>query len=325
MSTWGSLRFQLQKGAPGIDLDLLDSYLNSRYEQVLEKAEWSGVKQHFTLLTQAAYQSATDTVTATVGSPLIVGLGANFTSQLIGSRFYIPGDAVYYTVSAVADTLDLTLERPYEGRGTDPPGTVYAASPYVFMQHIYLLATDVGTVISLLDPVTGFPLLAMSKAELDASAGPRTLVNDPTSYAMYDDSSETTPPVLHQIELFPPPLYARGIPVEYKHVAAGFDGGSTSTAPFPWVSDTVLLEGCRADIAMYRAGQNPESASAFIAIAKGHEAKYQEALASALRVEYQQRRIKTPVKMAERFTRHRLSRAGRGLNNYWGPGQGGPN
>ena len=202
MSTWGSLRFQLQKGAPGIDLDLLDSYLNSRYEQVLEKAEWSGVKQHFTLLTQAAYQSATDTVTATVGSPLIVGLGANFTSQLIGSRFYIPGDAVYYTVSAVADTLDLTLERPYEGRGTDPPGTVYAASPYVFMQHIYLLATDVGTVISLLDPVTGFPLLAMSKAELDASAGPRTLVNDPTSYAMYDDSSETTPPVLHQIELF---------------------------------------------------------------------------------------------------------------------------
>ena len=48
--------------------------------------------------------------------------------------------------------------------------------------------------------------------------------------------------------------------------------------------------------------------------AKGYEAKFQEELARLLRVEHQQRRTPAKLGMASRFTRHRLERAGRGLN-----------
>jgi len=43
------------------------------------------------------------------------------------------------------------------------------------------------------------------------------------------------------------------------------------------------------------------------------------------RLEHAQKRTKVAVHMANRFVRHRLARAGRGLNRTWGPSQGGPN
>jgi hypothetical protein len=325
--TWGQLRFQLQTSAPGVSVDLLDEFLNSRYSQVLEANDWTGVKYHYTLMTQAAYQSGADTVTLTVGNSGVAGVGTNFTAGLVGQRFYRPGDSVIYTVTAVANTLALTLDRPYEGNGTDAAGTVYTACSYVFMQNVYPLPADVRTVVTCLDPVTGFPLTPFSKDNLDMSAGPRTQVNDPASYAVYDDTDESLGLVVHQIELFPPPLQARGIVVEYLHAATGFDGSQTASSPMPWVTDPVLLYGCRADIAMYLAGQaaSPGQAAMYDRQATKYEAKFQELLKKILMEEHARRRQKTPIRMAARFNRHRMARAGRGLNNYWGPGLGGPN
>ena len=66
--TWGQLRFQLQTGAPGVPADLLDEFLNTTYEAVLEATDWQGLKYHCAVQTLAAYQSATDTVTLTSGA-----------------------------------------------------------------------------------------------------------------------------------------------------------------------------------------------------------------------------------------------------------------
>lgn len=311
-----------------MDLDLLDEYLANRYQQVLKATDWIGLKAHGTLQTQAAYQSGTDSVTFTVGSADVTGSGTTWTNAISGQRMYRPGDSVIYTVTYVSSTA-LTLDRPYEGNGMDAAGTVYTGAPYVFMQHIYALPSDAKLPVTLLDPVTGFPLSQFSKEQLDASAGPRTLVNDPTSYAIYDDSAEASPPVLHQVELFPPPIHARGIPLEYLRNPNVFDGQNTTASPLPWVSDQVLLYGCRADIAGYKAGQaadggNAGAAAAFVNIARGYETQFAGELARMLREEHAQRRKKVPVQMATRFTRHRMARAGRGLNNTWGPSQGGP-
>ena len=313
--TWGQLRLSLQTSAPGVSLDLIDEFLNVRYEQVLEHTDWSGLKYHATITTQAAYQSSTDTVTLTVGSASVAGASTNWTSARVGQKFYRPGDSVIYTVSAVGGTTALTLDRAYEGNGVDASGTVYAGSSYVFMQNVYALPADCRSVATALDPVTGFPLTRFEKDRADESWGPRTLVQDPASYAVYDDSNESSPPVVHQIEFFPPPLHARGISIEYLHSATAFDGSTTSGSPLPWVSSSVLLYGCRADIRAYLGDA---------AGAKLYEAKFQEELARMARLEHAQKRQKVAVQMANRFTRHRLERAGRGLNRTWGPGQGGP-
>jgi len=313
--TWGQLRLQLQTSAPGVSLDLLDEWLNTRYEAVLEATDWAGLKAHATIQTAAAYQSLTDTATLTVGSNAVTGVGTAWTSAITGRQFYRPGDTVIYTASYVTAT-SLLLDRGYEGNGSDAPGVVYAGSAYVTMQNVYALPGDCRSIVTVLNPVSGLPMQGMSKDGLDASVGPRTTVNDPGIYAAYDDSAETNPPVLHQIEFYPPPLRARGFAMEYLRAALGFDGGNTSGSPLPFVSNTVLLMGVRADIAIHEEK---------LAKAKGYEDKFQEELARLLRVEHQQRRTKTALKMADRFTRHRLARVDRGYGRSWGPGQGGPN
>jgi hypothetical protein len=314
--TWGQLRLQLQIFGPGVSADLLDEFLNGRYEQVLEATDWSGLKYHTTIQTLAAYQSTTDTVTFTVGSASVAGAGTAWTSAITGLKIYRPGDTVIYTATYAGST-SLTLDRPYEGNGTDAAGTAYTASPYVLMQNVYPLPSDCRSPVTVLDPNSGLPLDGLSKAQLDKSAGVRTLIGDPECYALYDDTPEGTPPVLHQIEFYPPPLRARGFPVQYTHAATGFDGGNTSGSPLPFVSTTVLLYGCRADIAAHL--ENWEGA-------KVYEAKYQEELAKLLRVEHGERRTAKPVlRMAGRFTRHRLARSARGFYSNWRGGTpGGP-
>ena len=315
--TWGQLRFQLQQSSTGLALDLLDEWLNSRYEQVLAATDWTGRKTHVTIETQAAYQSAADTVTFTVGSTAVVGSGTLWSDSLDGQQIYRPGDEVIYTVASVADGTDLALDRPYEGNGVDAAGTVYAGSAYVLMQNVYALPADCESVSSILDPVSGFPLAELNKAQMDASAGPRAILGDPGAYALYDDTSQAAgDPVLHQVEFYPPPLHARGMIVSYACAAVGFDGISVGSSPLPFVSTAVLLNGVRADIAMHQ-GRLPAAAL--------YERKFAEELGRLIMVDHMRRRGPVALGMAGRFTRHRLARVQRGLGNYWGPGQGGPN
>lgn len=307
--TWGQIRLQLQTSAPAKSLDLLDEWLNNRYKSVLEETDWQGLKAHASLQTQAAYQSAADKVSAIVGSAAVAGTGTAWTGAITGQRFYIPGTTVIYTATYVS-AIALTLDRPFEGNGIDAAGVVYAASPYVFMQNVYTLPADCDSVVTLLDPVSGIPMQPFSKDGLDASAGPRTLVDYPKSYAVYDDTPEAAPPVLHQIELYPPPLYARGIPLEYLRLANVFDGSNTTTSPLPFISSSILLAGVRADIAM-----DDEK----IPKAAGYELLFEKELARMLLVEHSQRREATALKMANRFTRHRMARAARGFQRGFGP------
>jgi hypothetical protein len=313
--TWAQFQFQLRQTSPQASLDLIEECLLARYEQVLEATDWSGLKRHATIQAQAAYQSGVDTVTLTVGSTGVTGTGTAWTSAISGLKFYRPGDTVIYTAAFLSATA-LTLDRPYEGNGSAPAGTVYAGEAYVLMQNVYALPADVRSITSILDPVTGLPLNRISKDEMDACVGSRALVADPGCYALYDDSSEAAPPVLHQIEFYPPPLAARGYALEYTGAAYGFADGDVSGSPLPFITTAVLLYGCRADLAAHAANWNG---------ARLYEAKFQEELARLLRVEHGERRKKPVLRMAERFTRHRMARASRGLSNGWGPGQGGPN
>lgn len=312
--TWGQLRLTLQTGAPGVSFDLVDSYLNERYEQVLESTDWTGLKAHATIQTQAAYQSVLDTVTLTVGSATVVGVGTTWTSAITGKRFYRPGDTVIYVATYVSAT-SLTLDRIYEGNGTETTAVVYAGSAYVFMQHIYALPADCRSVVTVLDPISGLPMKSFTADGLDACTGQRTLVGDSRAWAEYDDSTETSPPVLHQIEFYPPPLRSRGFPLEYLRAALGFDGGNTSGSPLPFVSSSVLLAGVRSDIQKYL----KDYPGAMV-----YKADFERELSRLLLDEHARRRVATTLKMASRFTRHRLARAGRG-SGWRGGTPGGPN
>lgn len=303
--TWGQIRLNLLQTSPGIPLDLLDEWINARYGSVLQATDWIGLKGHTTVETTAAYQSGADSITAVVGQIAILGTGTAWTPDLFqGKLFYVPGDTAVYTIDVQSPTL-LALDRPYEGRGGAPLNTVYSGVSYVIMQDVYPLPTDCRSIVTVLSPTTGFPLAPFTKDGLDRFAGSRARIGWPESWAEYDDSPESAPPVVHQIQLSPAPLQAAGYPLEYLRAAQGFDGRSLAATPLPFVTPTVILAGVRADIAIFQE-KFPK--------AMGYQAQFDKELARMLQVEHAQRRVKTAMQMAPRFTRHRLARVMRGFN-----------
>jgi hypothetical protein len=302
--TWGQIRFQLLQSTPGIAHDLLDGWMNSRYEQVLEAGDWTGIHARATIETQAAYQSTTDSVTLTVGSATVTGAGTTWTNALIGQKFYRVQDNALYTVVGFTNATTLTLDRPYEGHAADAPGAIYAAAAYVFMQNVYTLPADCRSVERMFDATYEYPMRQLTPGEFDASNGPLTKIGDPQVFCEIEDQAEVigTAP-LHQVQLSPAPRYARGHIVEYLRYAFNFNGLNLTQSPLPFVSQSVIVYGVRADIAMH---QNK------IQQAAAYESKFKEELARLLLVEHSQRRAKPTLRMASRFTRHRVARVTRG-------------
>jgi hypothetical protein len=269
--------------------------------------------------TTAAYQSAADKVTVTVGQTAVTGAGTAWTQSTAGSAFYIPGDTPTYTVQYVSPT-HLTLDRPYEGKNGDPVGTAYPGSAYVLMQNIYPLPSDCRSIVTVLDPRSNLPLPSFTKDGLDCMAGTRAQLGYPSAWAEYDDSPEgvpPAPPVVHRIELFPPPLAAEGFSTEYLRVANRFDGQTLNASPLPFLAQppTAILAGVRADIALWQEK---------FTLALGYEKLFQSELQKLLQVEHSQRRVAASLKMAPRFTRHRLQRVNRGYPAHGWAQPGGP-
>lgn len=310
--TWGKIRFLLLQSFPGSNLDLLDAWMNGRYLQILKAADWTDIHARATLMTQAAYKSSTDSATFTVGSATVTGSGTTWTDVLVGQKLYRNGDVRVYTVTAVASGTSLTIDRAYEGHGEDEPGVVYAASAYVFMQNIYSLPSDLSSIERILDSLTNFPLFKFTAAEMDESAGTRAQVGYPETFCQVEDTTEVigTAPT-RQVELYPPPEFARGLQLEYLRDAYLFNGLNLQQSPLPFVSDACIMYGVKADICA-DAGKVQQ--------AEGFEAKFNVELARLLRVEFSQRRAKPTMRMAPRFVRHRLERAARGYNYGWNSG-----
>lgn len=322
--TWGQIRLNILTSSPGIPLDLVDEWINSRYGTVLEATDWIGLKAHTMIQTTAAYQSgAADSVTLITGQIAVSGVGTAWTqTATTGRQFYIPGDIATYTIEVMSDTL-LALDRPYEGKSGDAGGVLYTALPYVLIQSIYPLPVDCRSIVTVLDPRTSLPLQSFTKDGLDACAGMRATVGYPASWAEYDDTAEINPltaertrlPVVHRIEFFPPPLLAQGFPLEYLRAAMGFDGQTLTASPLPFISPTVILAGVRADVALWQEK---------FTLALGYEKQFQMELAKLLQVEHAQRRVKVAMHMADRFTRHRLARVVRGYPLHGWAQPGGP-
>jgi hypothetical protein len=319
--TWGQIRLNVLTTSPGVPLDIVDEFINSRYSTILESSDWIGLKAHTTIQTTAAYQSGADTVTATAGATAIIGAGTAWTADQTGLEFYIPGDNVTYTVEWITPTL-FALDRPYEGKGGAPIGTQIAGSPYVLMQDTYPMPIDCRSIVTVLDPRTSLPMRSFTKDGLDAAAGMRATIGYPASWAEYDDTPEGQPlntggpqPVLHQIQFFPPPLEARGFPLEYLKAAQGFDGQTLTASPLPFISPTVILAGVRADVALWQEK---------FAQAAGYQKLYEAELQKLIFVEHTQRRVKVAMRMQQRFTRHRLQRVNRGYPAHGWAQPGGP-
>ena len=107
--TYGQLKFRLTKQFPGVDLDLIEGWIDDRYAEILGELPWSRQNVQSVLQTVAPY--STGTVTLAAGSNTVSLTGGAFTASMTGMAFRVTGEDDIYGFTYV-DATDGLLDRP---------------------------------------------------------------------------------------------------------------------------------------------------------------------------------------------------------------------
>lgn len=234
MATLGEIRFRLTKAYPGIDPDLIDGWINDRYTQILDALPWQRLEVEAILQTTAPYRDGTVTVTA--GSTAVTGASTVWTAAMSARSFRVDGRSEIYTFTRTGDATG-TLDRAYEGDNA-------AGAAYSIFQRVYTLPADCRLLED--DAFSDFelgPLGRLSRKQLNDSAPGRPASGTPQVWASYMEDASTPPRM--QIELYPIPDEARGIPYRYTKEQASLSSAATTLQA--WLRPAPLIEGVSAD------------------------------------------------------------------------------
>lgn len=110
--TYGQIRLRLSKLLPGIDVELIDGWVQDRYAMILDLLAWKRLEGEAVFQVPLSY--AIGTVSAQQGSNAITGSGTTWTSDMTGLMIRINNGTEYYTFTYVSAT-SATLDREYEG------------------------------------------------------------------------------------------------------------------------------------------------------------------------------------------------------------------
>lgn len=290
MRTWGQIRFQLAKTAPGLDLELLNEFILGTYVEILNSREWQGLRHKLLIEVQAPYLEGT--VELTQGSVDVTGTGTTWTAEMDGWRFRIPGQAEWYTFTFV-DATTGTLDHAYVGE-TDAEAT------YSLAKAEYWLPLQVKYVVGVKDLTHDRELVEFRESELDGVSPSRTTNGRPRFWALSADR----PDGLHTIEFYPVPDQALTVEVRYIEAPEAFNGSNTSDRPLNFIDSEVILAGARRRIAQHYAKDNP---AAWLPLVQSYDADYQRMLAGLHTAE--NARVKpSRLIMHPAFTRHRARR-----------------
>jgi hypothetical protein len=300
--TYGDIKFRLTKAFPGVDLDLIEGWINDRYAEILGELPWQRQNVKSVLVTLASY--TTGAVALTQGSTAVTGVGTSWTSAMNGRALRTPPRREFYQFTYVSSTSGV-LDRPYEGTPITPPtlagnigpsdltallstteglsigeylltdseavqissisgnsvgitrsalgtsaashtsgATVTPLIPYTIFQHIYPLPSDCRLLEDEAFSGKFGPMKRTTGAQLNESDPWRETTGVPQQWASYMDDNSTPP--LMQVELWPVPEKAVGIPFTY----ATQDGPLTSTSTLlkVWLQPAALIEGVTARI-----------------------------------------------------------------------------
>lgn len=286
-TTYGSLRYSLDKQIPGIAREIWDSWIVGIYQEIIDQLPWQRLKSSFTL--QTAAEVNTGTVTISVGNAAVIGSGTAWNTFMSGRIIRFAGGPEYYQVT-ITDAVTAQLDRPYEGPNAGTGVT------YQINQTVYPLPSTVAYVEQVSDLDDGWALGKMTLSELNASDAQRSAYGSPGKWVpLFDEYS--TPPV-PQIEIYPVPDKPYGLRLDVVSEDVTFGTGSATTA-LPWIRPLCIQAGARS---LAEAHLKDFNAAAF------WEAKYRRLAQQLVNTDSA---LSGPqrIQMSDRFTRHRLLRS----------------
>ena len=284
--TFGEVRFQLSKRAPGTDPDLLDGFINEAYRSILARTSWKLLETDATFVTVPTY--TTGMLSLVTGSTAVVGIGTAFTAGMAGMGLAIPPSGSPYLFTYV-DATHGTLDRPFEG-------TTNATAGFTLYKDIYPLPADYARPFVALNQRRAGLIGHMDRKQLDRSAPTRVFFGEPAVYSIVSATAG-----IPNAQLYPIPAYAASYPFTYIQKQPYLGEADTNTEFLPWVSDKAILDLTRAAIEADR--KNYTGAAAYTAAAAP---EIQMMLAADAKVRGPQQ-----IRMAPFFTRHRLERTAR--------------
>jgi hypothetical protein len=234
--TFGEIRFQLQKRFPGVDADVLDSFINERYRRVMRRGDWTRLRLQAVLQTVAPYESGT--VAVLNGSDAVTLTDGTWLEEMTGRAFRIGVDPAYYQFTWVSASTG-TLDRTYEGDDDD-------AAEYRIYQAVYSLPADLALLKSMRVLDRPRDLDQVSQERLDEMDASRLAHGTPQRYAPHmDDLSD---PPRRQVELHPAPDAAVAIPFWFTQDPALFEVTATASYVAAWLNPDAIYHGVEAEV-----------------------------------------------------------------------------
>jgi hypothetical protein len=231
--TYGQIRMQVTQRFPGVSLDLIDSWILGRYQEILDKLPWQRLEEQTVIQTVETY--AAGTLSATKGSTGLVGAGTAWTTGMTGRVIRIAERAEYYEFTRTGATAG-AVDRGYEGETGSGLG-------YRIDQNVYGLPAGLR-VLKGAAPLDGSaPLEIVSLARLNGLARNRPMYGRPAFAALYMDDTSTPP--APQVEFYPIPDTVLGVRLHYDAEAVG--SADTAVSLLAWVRPMCLLKGVEAE------------------------------------------------------------------------------
>ncbi len=276
-----------------VDPDLLRGFVNDRIEAICRLTQWTRLKQQSILQLVAEY--TTGTVSIALGATAGTGTLTVFTAAMTGRFIRLAGLLPAYTFTYVSPT-SFTIDRPFEG----PSALVDAG--FKIYKSIYELPATLESIQSLRNLTLGYDLNEETREWLDRNAASRTAYGQPAVYVPAEDSATG----LQQIELYPAPIVAQGLGMDWRQKAPLFDLENLNTsAEFPdWISIPAITAGVLADC------YETQGETA----AQDRAEKRFQMLIAQMQGEDARRMPPQTMRQADRYTQHRVRRANRGMD-----------
>lgn len=237
--TFSQMYRSLRLWAPDLPIFLAKQLIRDRYRRVAERRIWSHLRAEAEFILDDAKTDGTLTVTR--NSDAVVGVGTSFASSDVGRQLMVGNRAPVYTVSAVADPTNLTLDRVW-GDSTEGSGLNYR-----ILDAYVTCPADFKSFMVVYDPKQNWRLRHFVTQDDIAKLDPaRTTAGTP--WALVDRRFSTLTGTLGQAtyEMWPYSVSKRNYPYYYeKNVADLSLDADTPEIP---IRGDALVRGALADV-----------------------------------------------------------------------------
>lgn len=228
----------LRNWSPNLPIFLAKQMIRDRYRDAAERRQWSSLRAEAEFILNAAKEGGT--VAVTRSSATVTGTGTNFQSADVGRQFMVGSRAPVYSISAVANTTSMTIDRVY-GDVTNATATYRILDAYV------TCPADFRHFIVVYDPRQNWRLRHyVTQDDISRLDPARTSAGTP--WALIDRRFSTLTATLGRAtyELWPYTTNERNYPFYYeKEVTDLVDDDDTPDIP---IRGDVLVRGALADL-----------------------------------------------------------------------------